>query len=171
MDTEFIRTRRSIRKYQEKEIPNEILWEILDLARQAPSSMDSQPWEFLIIKDIKIKADLADLKGSENRDCILSSSIVVAVCVDTKKSQSRWVEDGVCATMNILLAANCFGLGAVYVTGYSPSEPKVTKGLQLAMGLPDYVIPVSLIPIGYPGEMPEKKILRELDKMVHHERW
>lgn len=166
----LIKTRRSIRKYQKKEVPDNLILKILDLARYAPSSQNSQPWEFVIVRDTKIKESLAKIKGEENKECILSAPVIVAVCVDTKKSESRWVEDGVCAAMNILLAAHGFGLGAVYVTGYSPSKPEVTKKLKEILKLLDYVMPVCLIPMGYPDETPKKKELRNLKGMIHYDK-
>lgn len=169
--SDFLKARRSIRKYKNKEIPASLISKILDLARYAPSSQNSQPWEFVVVRDDKTKKALADLKGEDNKDCILGAPVIIAVCVDTKKSESRWVEDGVCATMNILFASSSFGMGAVYITGYNPTKIEITQKLKEILRLPDYITPVCLIPIGYPDEVPERKKLRKLEGMTHFEKW
>jgi len=168
-----IKTRRSRRKFLDKEIPNEIIRKLIDAARHAPSSRDSQPWEFVIIKDNEIKGKLAELKGEENKEHILGAGVIIAVCADKKKSETRWVEDGVCAAMNILLETHNLGLGAVYVTGYSETEPEVTTKIQKVLNLPENIMPVVLIPLGYPdlSEEIEKKELREIDEMTHFDKW
>jgi nitroreductase len=168
-----IRTRRSIKKFLDKEVPDEIIKKIIDSARYAPSSQNSQPWEFVIIKNKETKRKLAELKGKENEECILESKFIVAVCVDKKRSERRWIEDGVCAVTNILLTAHDLGLGAVYVTGYSISNPEITEQIKKILKLPESVIPVVLIPIGYPdpSEKIEKKQLRRIDEMIHYEKW
>lgn len=171
--TSCIKTRRSRRKFLDKDVSDEIIEKIIDSARYAPSSMDSQPWEFVIIKDDKIKKGLAELKEKENEECILGAKIIVAVCVDKEKSETRWVEDGVCAVMNILLEAHNLGLGAVYVTGYNNRHPEITRGIQGLLKLPENIMPVALIPLGYadPSEELEKKKLREVDEMIHFDKF
>lgn len=168
-----IKTRRSRRKFLARDVPDEIIRELIDVARRAPSSMDSQPWEFVVIKDNEIKKGLAELKEKENEECILGAKVIIAVCVDKKKSETRWVEDGVCAVMNILLEAHNLGLGAVYVTGYNNRKPEITAGIQELLKLSEDIMPVALISIGYadPSEELEKKELREIDEMIHFDKF
>ena len=157
----------------DKEIPDEIIRKLIDAARYAPSSRDSQPWEFVIVKNGGVKQKLAKLKGKENEECILSAKVIIVVCVDKKKSETRWAEDGVCAVMNILLETHNLGLGAVYVTGYSETEPEVTTEIQKVLNLPENIMPVVLILLGYPdpSEEIEKKELKEIDEMTHFDKW
>lgn len=169
----FIKTRRSRRKFLNKDVPDEIIRELIDSARHAPSSRNCQPWEFMIIKDAEMKNKLVELKEEVNQEHILSSNLVIVVCVDTEKSKYRWVEDGVCAAMNILLAAHILGLGAVYVTGYSPTDAKATAELKELLGVPANIIPTVLIPVGYadPTEEIENKELRKIDDIAHFNKW
>jgi nitroreductase len=171
--SKVIETRRSRRKYLDKEVSDENIRKIIDSTRYAPSSRNSQPWEFVIIRDKEIKRKLAELKGKENEECILGAKVIIAVCVDNKKSETRWVEDGACAAMNILLTAHDMGLGAVYVTGYTNSKPEVTEGIKKILGLPENIMPVVLIPVGYadPSEELEKKELKNIDEIIHCEKW
>lgn len=172
-EIKFIKTRRSRRKFLNKEVPEEIIRELIDCARHAPSSRNCQPWEFIIVKDADLKKRLAKLKEEINQKHILSSNLVIAVCVNTKKSKYRWVEDGVCAAMNILLSAHILGLGTVYVTGHSSSDPATTKKLKEVLKLPNHIIPIALIPCGYadPNEKIEKKELRKIDDIIHFDEW
>ena len=168
-----IKKRRSRRKYLKKEVSDEIIEKIIDAGRHAPSSMDSQPWEFIVIRDDSVKKGLGRLKGEENEKCLLGAKVVIVVCADKEKSSSRWVEDGVCAAMNIFLAVHDLGLGAVYITGYSSTEPEITAGIRKVLGLPENIIPVVLIPIGYPdpSERIEEKKLREISELIHSDNW
>jgi len=160
----YIKTRRSRRKFLDKKIPDEILEKIINAGRYAPSSMNSQPWEFIIVKDNEIKKKLAELKGKDNEECLLGAKVIIVVCVDMEKSATRWVEDGVCAAMNILLTIHELGLGAVYVTGYNNQDSEITEGIKKTLSLPGNIMPVVLIPLGYPdpNEKIEEKELREI---------
>jgi len=168
-----IKTRRSRRKFLDKDIPDELLEKIIDAGKYAPSSMNSQPWEFIIVKGNEIKKKLAELKGKDNEECLLGAKVIIIVCVDMEKSATRWVEDGVCAAINILLAIHELGLGAVYVTGYNNKEPEITDGLKKALNLPEKIMPVVLIPLGYPdpNEKIEEKELRGIKEITHIDSW
>jgi len=168
-----IKGRRSRRKFLDKEVPQDILKKILDCAIRAPSSVDCQPWHFIIVKDKEKKEKLAKLKDEDNRQHILTAPISIVVCVDTEKSPSRWVEDGVTATENILLAVQGLGLGSVYVTGFKPSKPKVAKKIREILNLPEKIMPVTILPAGYPdpSEKLDKKELLDVDKVTHYDEW
>lgn len=168
-----IKTRRSRRLFLDKEIPKEILNKILECAINAPSSMNCQPWHFVIVKDKNIKEKLAYLKTEHNQKHILTAPVSIIVCVDKEKSPSRWIEDGITATENILLASHDLELGAVYISGFSPSDEEVTKKLKQVLQLPENIIPIVIIPIGYPNpeEKLEEKNLIELNKILHFDKW
>ncbi|MCM8810257.1 MAG: nitroreductase family protein, partial [Candidatus Omnitrophica bacterium] len=108
----ILKERRSIRKYQEKEVPKDIIEEIINCARFAPTAINIQPWEFIVITDKKMKEKIADI--TDYGKFIKEASICVAVfCKDTK----YYLEDGSAATTYILLAAKAFGLGSCWVAG------------------------------------------------------
>lgn len=168
---ELIKTRRSIRKYTKQNLSDEIIRKLIDAARHAPSSRDSQPWKFVIVKNQKTKEELAKIKGEENEAILRGAPVIIVVGVDTKSSPSRWVEDGVCALMNILVEAHSLGLGAVYVTGYSSSKPEVTQQLKEILGLPQNVMPACMAAVGHPDEVPNPKKVKEIDQLIHQERF
>ena len=168
-----IKTRRSRRLFLDKEVPEDILNKILECAITAPSSIDCQPWHFIIIKDKDKKEKLAESKEEDNRQHILTAPISIVVCVDTKKSPSRYIEDGVCATENILFAVHDLGLGSVYVTGCKPSKPEIAEKIRKILSLPEKIMPITILPIGYPNpsEKLDDKFLLNLKNVVHYEEW
>ena len=156
-----------------KEVPGNILKKLIDCAINAPSSQNCQPWHFIIVKDKQSKIKLAKLKEEDNQQHILTAPCSIVVCVDIDKSPTRWIEDGVTATENILLAAHDLGLGAVYVTGFKSSKPEVANAIRDILILPKNIIPVTILPIGYPSpsEKLEKKELLNIDSVIHYDRW
>lgn len=168
---ECIKSRRSKRLFLDREIPQEIINKILECAITAPSSMNCQPWKFLILNNKETKEKLAQLKDEENRQHIRTAPTLIIICVNKEKSPTRFIEDGVTATMNLLLAAHDLGIGSVYVTGHNPSEPEITNKIKEILQLPENMIPITIIPIGYANpseELPEKSLLI-LDEITNYQ--
>jgi nitroreductase len=163
-----IKTRRSRRKFLDKPIPEDIIKKLLEAGVSAPSSIDCQPWYFVIVKDKTIKQKLSKLKEEDNQKHILTAPISIIVCVDTDKSPSRYCEDGVTATENILLAAHDLGLGSVYVTGFKQSKPEIAETIRNILNLPKNIIPITILPVGYPDpkEKLDKKTLVDINKIT-----
>ena len=172
-----IKGRRSIRKYEKKNIPNDTIKQIIDMAMHAPSSMNGQPWYFIIVRDDRTKRRLVEIK---NRYCPVEKSmykadflqnapVVIVVCVDHERSFNREVENAVLATANILLGAYQRGLGSVYMSAYKRDEPEVSAEIRQALHIPDSVDPITIIPLGYPDETPEPKTMGSLEGVVFHE--
>jgi len=174
---ETIRGRRSIRQYRNQDIGDSIIEEILDLARQAPSSMNGQPWHFTVVRKYETKRKLAEIKNKycppEKRmyraDFIQNASAVIIVCVDKDKSYDRGIENGVLASANILLTAYNKGLGSVYMSAYKTDEPEVSREIREVLGIPEHMDPISIIPLGYPDETPEPKNMKSLYGIVSYE--
>jgi nitroreductase len=174
---ETIRGRRSVRKYRNQDIADSVIDEILDLARQAPSSMNGQPWYFTVVRKDETKRKLAEIKNKycpvEKRmyraDFIQNASAIIIVCVDKNKSYDRGIENGVLASTNILLAAYSKGLGSVYMSAYKTEEPALAKEIRQTLGIPEHVDPISIIPLGYPDEVPEPKDMQPLHGIVSYE--
>ncbi|MCD4761392.1 nitroreductase family protein [bacterium] len=168
-----IKARRSIRLFLDKKISREVISQILECAITAPSSVDCQPWHFIVVEEKEAQKKLAELKSESNQQHILSAPVTIVVCVDINKSPSRYIEDGVTATQNILLAVHDLGLGSVYVTGCKLSKPEVAKNVRAILKLPDNIMPITILPIGYPdsSEVLENKELLNLDKVVHFDNW
>jgi len=176
---ESIKQRRSVRKYQEKPVAESTVQCLLDLARHAPSSMDGQPWHFLLIREKKTKKEIAAIKNkycpAEKRayaaDFLEKAPVIVVVCVEKERSFGRGLENGVLAGAYLMLAACTRGLSGVYMTPYSAQEPKLAEELGQLLRIPKNIDPITIIPLGYPEGAPPAKALRPLEEMVHFERF
>ena len=100
-------------------------------------------------------------------------SLAIVVCGDLNKStrvadMAYWVQDASAATENLLLAAQGLGLGAVW-SGVYPMEERI-KEVQKILQLPKDIIPLNVIPIGYPAENPLPKDKWKPEN-IHFNRW
>ena len=163
-----IMTRRSIRKYTDRAVPDELVSQLLKAAMAAPSAGNEQAWQFIVIRD---RALLDAIPKFHPYSAMLKyASVAVLVCGDLtlEKYKGFWVQDCSAATQNLLLAATAKGLGAVW-TGVYPLEDRVA-GMRKLLNLPEHVIPLSLVPIGYPAEQPAKADRFNTGR-VHKDRW
>lgn len=175
--TEAIRGRRSIRKFAPKTIDDSTVAQLLDLARHAPSSMNGQPWQFIVIRDAETKKKLAALKNKYcpvekqeyQADFLRDAPVIVVICVDREHSFDREIENGILAAATLMLAAHDRGLGSVYLSAYKRDEPAVAASIRRLLAIPEGIEPVSIIPLGYPDETPVPKILKPLDATVSYE--
>jgi nitroreductase len=174
-----LRTRRSIRQYEPRTVPDAVLTEVLDLARCAPSSMDGQPCCFVVIRHPETKRRIADLKNAacppEKRafpaDFLAEAPVVVAVCIDRTRANERGRENGILATGHLLLAAHSLGLSGVYLSAYESQGGPLLGALSSLLDLPGTVEPVTLVPLGFPVGTPPPKTLRPLETLIHYERY
>lgn len=163
-----ILNRKSIRKYKDIKVSNEVVEELLKAAMAAPSAGNEQPWEFIVLRDKKIMEDIT--KVHPHSEMLLDADVAIIVCGDEGKEVFKgfWVQDCSAATENILVAAEDKGLGTVWV-GVYPEEERVTAIKQL-LHLPSNIIPLSIIPIGYPDE--QKKATDRFNKQrIHYDKW
>jgi nitroreductase len=146
-----IRRRRSIRHYTPQEVENEKLILLLEAAMAAPNACNSQPWEFVVVTDKAIMAQLQNglYAGHYNAP---SAIVVCGNLSIANNSVARffWVQDCSAATENILIAAVGLGLGAVWI-GVHPL-PSVIKPVAAILNLPENVIPLCVVYVGYPAE-------------------
>ncbi len=174
---EAIKGRRSIRRYQNKNIPDSVIEELLDLALHAPSSMNGQPWHFIVIRKQEIKTKLAEIKNRYcpvekqmyQADFLKDAPVIIIVCVDKKESYDREVENAVLATSNILLGAFSKGIGSVYMSAYKPDDSRISEEMREVLHIPMDVAPITLIPLGYPDETPETKALKSIKGAISYE--
>lgn len=163
-----ILTRRSIRKFENKPISQEIITSIFQAAMSAPSAGNRQPWEFILIQDRKILDKIPDFHPYSKM--VLEAPLAIVVCAVMERTDERnfWPQDCAAASQNILLAAHALGLGSVWC-GIYPVDDLVKKFRKL-LKLPKDVVPVSLIPIGYPAETKGPSDRYE-EKRIHYDRW
>jgi nitroreductase len=145
---EVLKTRRSVRAYKGEPVPREIIEDVIDCGRLAATAINIQPWEFVVVTEPELRRRIA--QTTDYGKFIADAPVcVVVLCQDTK----YYLEDGSAATENILLAARAHGLGSCWVAGdKKPYAPAICR----LVGAPRGYKLVSLIPIGYAAENPEK---------------
>ena len=149
-------SRRSIRKYEDKEVPKDVLEKILEAAMYSPTAMNKQAWEFIVTDDRKKFEGVLEEHGSAKM--LLGANKAIVVCCNMDKVHDGYMEiDCGAVTQNILLAAHGLGLGACWI-GIHPRENRVAK-LRELYELPDHIQPFAMVSLGYPAEehaMPER---------------
>jgi nitroreductase len=149
-----INTRRSVREYLDKKIPEEIIEEILKCAMNAPSARNKQPWHFIVIEDKNLLKEIPYF--SPHAQMCKNAPLAILVCGDMNlEKEEYWIQDCSAATQNLLLAIHEKGLGAVW-TGVYPRKERI-NGFQDLLKLPKEIMPLALIVIGYPKETPPQK--------------
>jgi nitroreductase len=165
---EAMLTRRSVRSYSDRPVPDELVEKLLRAAMAAPSAGNEQPWHFIVVRD---RAQLVAAAAAEQYGgMIAQSQVAIVVCGDTRlvEHEGFWVQDCAAATQNLLLAAHDLGLGAVWVGTY-PREERV-EGLRTVCGLPEDLVPFSVVPVGYPAQQPAP-VDRFDPSRVHQDRY
>jgi len=147
---EAIMTRRSIRKYTKDAVSDELIEKLLGAAMSAPSAGNQQVWRFVVITEREILDEIP--KYHPHSKMLKDAPLAILVCGDLEAETRKgfWIQDCAAATENILIAANALGLGAVWL-GVYPREERVV-GIKKVLGLPEHIIPLSLIPIGHPAQ-------------------
>jgi len=159
---QVLKTRRCIRAYTSQPISREMLADLVDCGRLAATAINIQPWEFVVVTGRDALRAIADTTD-HGKMIAGAAACIVVLSRDTK----YYLEDGSAATQNILLAARAHGLGGCWVAGdkkvYAPSILRI-------IGAPAEFKLISLIPLGYPAEEPEKE-KRPLSDVLHWERY
>jgi len=190
----IIRERRSITVFKDKPVEEAAVLLILDAGRWAPSSNNSQPWEFVIVSEKARKNAIADLyieaynkrakKVDENtrkkiveimpylEDELKVPPYLIIVCANPEKSKSYLIDTS--ATIeNMLLMACELGLGTNWIdlTSTDFAEEFNLKKLKEYLFIPEKVIPIAIIPLGFPEETPPPPARRRIRDLIHKDFW
>ena len=164
---EAIMSRRSIRKYIDKKIPEETITKLLKAAMNAPSAHNRQPWHFIAVDDRDTLNKVPEYhqysKMLEN-----ASHAIVVLGDNEVQTSDFWIHDCSAATENILIAANALGLGAVWL-GVHPHETLI-EGTKKLFNIPAHVTPLGIISLGYPEETKPPRENYNPER-VHKNKW
>jgi nitroreductase len=167
---DYVFSRRSIRLYQAEDVGEGLVHDLLEAAMAAPSAVAKDPWQFVVIRNRSMLAKIAH--GLPNGKMLADAPVGFVVCGDLQRAHdgqlSYLLQDCSAAIENLLLAASTLGLGACWL-GVHPREERVAH-IRLLLHIPERVIPVAAIAIGWPAES-HKPRTRYREDAVHREAW
>lgn len=145
--------RRSIRKYTSQTISDPIIRDLLNAGMHAPTARNRQPWHFVVVNDRRMIDGLSE--AHPYAKMLSEAPLAILVCGDRtlQEEDAYLVQDCSAATQNIMLAAHAHGLGSVWLGMYPRNDRMDNVGKLL--DLPQHILPVALISIGYPDEIKE----------------
>jgi nitroreductase len=164
---EAIKRRRSIRKYQPKDVDKEKLLKVLEAARLAPSAMNRQPYGFVVTSDA---GTIEKISSACNQEW--DAPIIIVVCAFPEEAWVRddgeeyWKADAAIAMNNMSLQACAEGLGTCWIAAFK--EEKIRE----ILGIKHETRVVAMTPLGYPAEKKGLVTKRKtVDELVHYEKW
>lgn len=160
--------RKSVRKFRDEKVSDEKIGNLLKAAMQAPSSCNSQPWEFIVVSDDEDKLAISKMHKFAKPAAGASHLIVTLGNLNNAKVIRMIEQDLGACNENILLQATHEGLGSVWL-GFHPIEDRTLK-LKQYLNIPDFCIPFSVICIGYPEEESEVNLRYDKSK-VHFDKY
>ncbi len=160
---EAIKTRRSIRKYEQTPVPEEKLKKILEAARLAPSAGNRQPWGFVVVRDAERKKALAE---AANNQAFLADAALIVAAVGNPETSKKWCEkDVMIAVEHLALSAAALGYGTCWIGAFNEARVKSL------LGIPGRLNVVALLPIGVPDETPPTKPRKEFSQIFFEEKY
>ena len=186
-----IKSRRSIRQYKADPVDDKAIEAILEAGRWAPSWANTQCWRFLVVRDLKIKADVADslmkiklpdkVLDNPGATAIKTVPVLIVICAEMGRSGCRpgaepdgtpvtdkgdwFMFDTALAVQNMVLAAHALGLGTVIIGAFD--APQAEK----ALGVPDGYRVVTLFPVGVPAQEGKAPPRKELSEIAFRDKW
>ena len=154
---EVILSRRSIRSYENKEIPKQVLDQIIEAGRQSPSAVNKQPYRFVVVTKPELKKEMKSIFSR----FLEKAPVLIVGCANTKsRLTGKWaVTDTTIALQNMVIAASSLGVGSCWIGSFNEQKTKQ------ALKIPEDWKIVALVSFGYPDETPKprkKKSTNEL---------
>lgn len=167
-----IMTRASVRQFTDRPIAADTLEQLVKCGMAAPTAANARPWAFVVVTEREI---LDSLDANHPWANLKTATAAIIVCGDMEKalngpSKEYWVQDCSAATENILLAAHAYGLGAVWCGVYHGPESERVAPVRNILNLPETIIPLNIISMGYPAAPVEPKD-KWNPELVHYQTW
>ena len=163
----LIRSRRSVRRYLPDRVPDEVLQQILEAGRWAPSANNQQPWAFVVVQDEQVRRQVAQhatyyLARHARVD---EAPVLIVMCSQVRSRTPRTTARGdvSMAGMQMMLQAKALGVGTCWVDGLERDE--ISKILRI----PEYLQIVGLMTVGFPAETPPETPRKPLFEILHYD--
>jgi len=165
---DIIKVRGSIRRYKDKPVPTQALLDILEGARLAQSADNRQPWQFIVVTDPAVKKKLVYIAGNQ---AFVGEAAAVVVCLANPEESASvgpfegFLIDLAIAIENMALTAWDLGIGSCWIGDYNEEKVKELLDIPRALRV------VSLLTLGYPDQRPGPKYRKDLDEIVHYQKY
>jgi nitroreductase len=160
----LLKARRSIRRYRPQPVPREMIAQLLEAGRCAPSATNRQPWRFIVVEDQAIRAQVARHAGVAivRWTHAEEAPLLIALCGDTRNPALRAFlhEDVGIAGAQIMLQATALGLGTCWLGGIDK------EAIGAVLGLPAHIEVIALLTVGFPDEDPEPRSRKPLGEVA-----
>lgn len=166
-----IQQRYSVRSFSDKKVPLNLIHEMIEFANLAPSAGNLQARDFIIVDDTEIKKRIS--RAAFDQNFIIEAPVNIVVCANLNRISSYGrrgrdlycIQDSAAAVEHILLLAVDNELGACWVGAFNEND--VTK----ILNLPPFIIPIAIIPMGYPKKNIESTSRIKTNSLIHHNGW
>ncbi len=162
-------TRRSVRMFKDQAVEPEKIDKLLRAAMQAPSAMNEQPWEFIVVQDKAMLQKLSETSRYAKPAAGSAATFVLLGNKDYITVSKGWLHDMGAAAENMLLEAVHLGLGGLWI-GVGTREEYAANVSRL-FALPGTLMPFALISVGYPDGQGNEFVDRYQESRVHYEKW
>jgi len=168
MVIEAIKKRQSVRSYQHKEIPEEILQEVLEAGRLAPSACNNQPWKFIVVRDKNLKERL--ISACKNQKFVGEASVIIVGCAINPSykmgnGEYSYTIDLAIALDHMSLQAAALGLGTCWIGAFYQDEVKEV------LKVPEDISVVALMPLGFPKVLGRKVGRKHLSEIICYDKY
>lgn len=165
---ELVKRRYSVRAYKPDPVPDDLLEQVLEAARLAPTASNLQPFQLIVIQT---QGREQELRRIYNREWFVQTPLVICAVATPSAAWKRsdgenyGLVDVAIVVDHLILAATSLGLGTCWIAAFDPDAARKV------LGLPDEVKPVIFTPLGYPADEPGEKERKALSELVRRERW
>lgn len=159
----LLQKRRSIRRFQEKQVEPQKVEFLIEAALRSPSSRGLSPWEFVVVQERELLEKLANAK-QHGSSFLKDAPLAIVVCASPDRSDV-WIEDASIASAFVMLAAESLGLGACWIQirqRMHNEEESAERHVIRTLNAPESLCVESIIAIGYPDEQPAHHQRNEL---------
>jgi nitroreductase len=167
--SDLIEKRYSVRTYKPDPVEDEVLHQVLEAARLAPTADNRQPFRLIVIPTAGREAELRRIY---NRDWFVQAPLVICACGIPAQGWTRRRDgknytdvDVAIVVDHLTLAATNLGLGTCWIAAFDPTAARQV------LGLPEGVEPIVFTPLGYPADQPKPKKRKALSELVRYEQF